>query len=100
MSVKRHNTIALGLLKNRKKKEECQIVIFYFARSVGKFYYYSDVIHSFDWKSAVQHMVVFKMRDSVPSVRYSIFVMYCVYKEFCSSLLIMSTDYMIYITQR
>ena len=37
----------IGLLK---KEEECQIVIFYFARCVCKLHYYSDVIHSFDWK--------------------------------------------------
>ena len=41
-------TLALGLLK---KKEESQIAIFYFARCC----YYSDVIHSFDWKSAIEH---------------------------------------------
>ena len=37
------------------------------------------------------------MRDSVPSVRYSLFVMYFVYGESGSSLLIESTDSMIYI---
>ena len=44
---------------------------FYFARCVRKLRYYSDVIHSFDWKSAMSTMVVFKMCDSVPSARYS-----------------------------
>ena len=33
-------------------------------------------------------MVVFKMHDSVPSMRYSPFVMHCVYGEFGSSVLI------------
>ena len=33
------------------------------------------------------------MCDSVPSARYSPFVMYCVYGESGSSLLIESTDY-------
>ena len=42
----------VGLLK---KEEECQIEIFYFARCVRKLVLYSDVIHSFDWKSAVEH---------------------------------------------
>ena len=28
-------------------------------------------VHSFNWKSAVEHDVVFKMHDIVPSVRYS-----------------------------
>ena len=38
---------------------------FYFARYVRKLALYSDVIHLFDWKSAVEHDVVFKMCDSV-----------------------------------
>ena len=38
---------------------------------VRKLALYSDVIHLFDWKSAIEQMVVFKMRDSVPSARYS-----------------------------
>ena len=46
--------IALGLLK-KEEKEECQIAIFYFARCVRKLALYSDVIHSFYWKSAVEH---------------------------------------------
>ena len=41
---------------------------FNFARCVSKLRYYSNVIHSFDWKSA---MVVLKMRDSVLSASYS-----------------------------
>ena len=41
--------------KKKKKKEECQIAIFYFVRCVRKLHYYSDVIHSFDWKSAIEH---------------------------------------------
>ena len=41
--------------KKMKKKEECQIAIFYFARRVRKLALYSDVIHLFDWKSAVEH---------------------------------------------
>ena len=52
----------LGLLKSKnekkkknKKEEECQITIFYFARHIRKLRYYGDVIHSFDWKSAVEH---------------------------------------------
>ena len=49
------------------------MAIFYFARRARKLRYYGDVdvIHSFDWKSAVEQMMVFKMRDSVPSARYS-----------------------------
>ena len=30
-------------------------IFFYFARCVRKLRYYSDVIHSFDWKSAIEH---------------------------------------------
>ena len=60
MSVRRYDTIGLGLLKNKKKKkkkkkEECQNRDFYFARCVRKLRYYGDVIDSFDWKSAVEH---------------------------------------------
>ena len=40
-------------------------------------------------------MVVFKMRDSVPTARYSPFVMYCVNGKPRSSLLIESTYSMI-----
>ena len=40
-------------------------------------------------------MVVFKMRDGVPSARYSSVLMYYVNGEFGSSLLIESTDSMI-----
>ena len=63
---------------------------------------YSDVIHLFDWKSAVEHgggidlwwwclksVIVYLARD-IPA-----FVMYCVNGESGSSLLIESTDSMI-----
>ena len=30
-------------------------MIFYFARCIRKIALYSDVIHSFDWKSAIEH---------------------------------------------
>ena len=38
-----------------EEREECQIAIFYFARCVRKLALYSDVIHSFDWKSTIKH---------------------------------------------
>ena len=44
---------------------------FYIARRAPKLRYYGDVIHSFYWKSAVEHDGGKKMRDSVPSPRYS-----------------------------
>ena len=69
---------------------------FYFARRVRKLALYSDVIHLFDWKSAVKHdgcvlksVIVYLARD-IPA-----FVMYCVNGESGSSLLIESTDSMI-----
>ena len=62
MSVRRYDTIALGLLKKEKEEleEERRIMpncvcFFYFARYVHELRCYSDVIHSFDWKSAVEH---------------------------------------------
>ena len=42
-SVCRHDTIALGLLKKKKTKKNAYV----------NCVYYSDVIYSFDWKSAV-----------------------------------------------
>ena len=44
---------------------------YFFARCVRKLVLYNDVIHLFDWKSAVEHDGVFKMRDSIPNARYS-----------------------------
>ena len=41
--------------EERRIKEECQIAIVYFVRRVRKLALYSDVIHLFDWKSAVEH---------------------------------------------
>ena len=45
-------------------------------------------------------MVEFKMHDSVPTTRYSPFVMYCVNGKPRSSLLIESTDSMIFLQDR
>ena len=36
-------------------EEEGQITIFYFVRCVRQLALYSDVIHLFDWKSAIEH---------------------------------------------
>ena len=41
--------------KRRRKKKNAKSQFFYFAWCVRKFVLYSDVIHSFDWKSAVEH---------------------------------------------
>ena len=53
----KNETIALGLLK--KEEEERRRMpnrdFFYFARCVCKLALYSDVIHAFDWKSAINH---------------------------------------------
>ena len=65
---------------------------FYFTCHARKLRYNGDVILSFDWKSAVEHdggvkcMIVYLARD------ISLFVMYCVYGESGSSLLIEPTD--------
>ena len=74
-----------------------QIAIFFTSHGayVRIFALYSDVIHSFDWKSAIEHdgglkcVIVYLARD-IPA-----FIMYCVYGESRSSLLIESTDSMI-----
>ena len=76
-SVRRYDTIALGLLKKEEERRMPNaIFFFYFARCVRKLALYSDVIHSFYCKSAIEHdggvsTVVIKMRDSVPNARYS-----------------------------
>ena len=41
--------------RRRKMKKNAKSLFFYFARCVRKLALYSDVIHSFDWKSAVEH---------------------------------------------
>ena len=52
----RYDTTTLGLLKKEEEEEEeGEIAIFYFARRVRKIALYSDLIHSFDWKSALEH---------------------------------------------
>ena len=38
-----------------EERRRSQIAIFYFARCARKLALYSDVIHSFDWKSAIKH---------------------------------------------
>ena len=48
--VNERHTFALGLLKKEPNRD-----FFYFARRVRELLYYSDVIHSFDWKSAIEH---------------------------------------------
>ena len=55
----------LGLLKKeeeleeerriRRKKKNAKLRFFYFARCVRKLALYSDLIHLFNWKSAVEH---------------------------------------------
>ena len=78
LSRDRYDTIALGLLKKEEEEEEeeeeenkeCQIAIyfFYFARCLRKIALYSA--HSIG-NQPYNTMVVFKMRDSLPSARYS-----------------------------
>ena len=41
--------------EEEEEEEECQIAIFYFARHICKIALYRDLIHSFDWKSAVEY---------------------------------------------
>ena len=49
----------LCLLKNKKNKnkKECQVAFFFTSRGmyINGTIIYSDVIHSFNWKSAVEH---------------------------------------------
>ena len=41
--------------EERRKKKNAKSRFFYFARCVHKIALYSDDIHSFDWKSAIEH---------------------------------------------
>ena len=41
--------------RRRRRKKNAKSRFFYFAWCVRKIALYSDVIHSFDWKSAVEH---------------------------------------------
>ena len=49
------------IIKKRRRRreedeeEEGEIAIFYFARCVRKIALNSDLIHSFDWKSAIEY---------------------------------------------
>ena len=54
---KRHYHTRSMKNKNKKNmnKKECQMAIFYFTWRARKLCYYGDDIHSFYWKSAVEH---------------------------------------------
>ena len=41
--------------ERRRKKMNAKSRFFFFARCVRKLRYYSDVMHLFDWKSAIEH---------------------------------------------
>ena len=41
--------------EERRRKKNVKSRFFYFARCVRKIALYSDVIHSIDWKSAIEH---------------------------------------------
>ena len=41
--------------RRKKKKNAKSDFFFYFTRCVRKHALFSDVIHSFDWKSAIEH---------------------------------------------
>ena len=41
--------------RRKKKKKNAKSIFFYFTRCVRKLALFSDVIHSFDWKSAIEH---------------------------------------------
>ena len=51
----RHYHIRSTEERREERRRRMPIAIFYFARCVRKLALYSDVIHLFDWKSAVEH---------------------------------------------
>ena len=42
-------------LQEKEKEEECKSRFFFSSRGAYVKLHYSDVIHSFDWKSAIEH---------------------------------------------
>ena len=46
---------ARSVEERRRRKKNAKSRFFYFACSVRKIALYSDVIHSFNWKSAIEH---------------------------------------------
>ena len=50
-----HTACMLGLLKKEERRRRMPNRDFYFARCVRNLRYYSDVIHSFNWISAIEH---------------------------------------------
>ena len=46
---------AISTEERRRKKKNAKLRFFYFARCVHKLVLYSDVIHSINWKSAIEH---------------------------------------------
>ena len=53
--IRHYRTRSTEERRIRRNKKNAKIAIFYFARCVRKLALYSDVIHSFDWKSALEH---------------------------------------------
>ena len=41
--------------RRRRRKKNAKSRFFYFVRWERKLHYYSDIIHSFNWKSAIEH---------------------------------------------
>ena len=42
-------------IRRRRRNKNAKSLFFYFAQCIRKLRYYSDVIHSFHWKSAIEH---------------------------------------------
>ena len=59
--------------ERRRRRRKNAKSLFFTSRSAYVNLRHIDVIHSFDCKSAIKHVVVFRMHDSVPSARYSSF---------------------------
>ena len=85
--TKKKNKIIIIIRRRRMSNRD----IFYFARCLCKIALYSDVIYSFDWKSAVEHLLCFKCMIVYLARDIPACVMYCVNGASRSSLLIEST---------
>ena len=53
--IRHHRARSTEERRRRRRKKNAKSRFFYFAWCIRKIVLYSDVIHSFDWKSAVEH---------------------------------------------
>ena len=58
--IRHYRTRSTEERRRGRRKKNAKSRFFYFAQCIRKIVLYSDVIHSFDWKSAIEHDGGFK----------------------------------------